>query len=989
MFFNWVEKPDVFSVPFAPPMGPEDRAERWNSSMRSQTPRIEFPSSWPKWHIVAALFLLSVTRAVAQEPDAIIEKSGITRGLVVYVDLKNAKPAMDFARRDGFLVRGLTTNPAALKGMRESISKEGLAGHAHVQRVAGYNRLPFADHLVNLLIVDLDALAGRAPSRDEITRVLAPRPHGAAWMKKGGKWALHSKPRAKAMGEWRHHRMDPNGNMSTDDGGAIPSGVQWLAGPLFVRSGRKTSTEALVTSAGRNIYLTQNESAVGKNPYLLIARDSYNGLPMWQTLWKGPNRGGNGETSFAVVATPKFVFGVENGSPVALDARTGKRVRKYSCADTKQIAVVEDSLVAHTKTGISVFSFDSENPRWEAKLTPGRQTERKPIWRAPVSILAFGNSRIYFLDNPNRKLNCLALENGRKHWQVALTGSSTLRTVNFADDQVIGVAQTKKLEVYSGKNGSLLWSRELGYIPRFGNLEQSGHYMTREGVWVRTGRYDWEIVSPQSGKLVRKFAMGMNYKNGCQGAIMSGEHIVASRAATFFDIKSRRKRSITFARGGCGVGFIPANSLHYTTPHACACFKKAIRGLMAVRGGHSTPGSDYKTDLVKGTASGRIARDQDAPWPTFCASAARDSFSRTDLPAKMRQVWKKQVTQVDDRFVSREWALRGDGPVTQPVMDRKHVYVSLINRHQLVALDAASGGTRWSYTAEGRITAPPTLYKGLCLFGDQAGFVHCVNAADGSLRWRLRAARSEELIMAYGQLESPWPVQGGVLVDKNVAVFLCGRADGADGGVTTFGVDPLTGKEIWRRPIVGKIGVADSLSLGDKGVSAMGVVFNAADGRETGDGGLQGAVLPNHIGLQDGSWTNMMLARRKGISTRSFTSGNIKVQGYLVAVGNEGGRALAVYVDTRGSLAAMGTSEWKRDFRKLGFQPASLVLAKDKVITAGVKGAAGQVVVLSARDGSELWSGALPAPPIHQGLAAGNGRLYVSCADGTLHCFGK
>jgi outer membrane protein assembly factor BamB len=813
-------------------------------------------------------------------------------------------------------------------------------------------------------------------------------------MKKGGAWKLHSKPRPETMGEWRHHRMDPNGNMSSTDRGPVPSGVQWLAGPRYALRGRKNSTMALLTADGRNIYLTENinENLVSAKQRFLIARDGYNSLPIWRTPWKSPNWRGEGQTSFAVVATPEYVFGLQDDKPVALDARTGKLVRTYSCAGAKQIAVLDDALVAHTATGVSVFAIDRQAPRWQARLSEGAQKSGiKPGWRAPKSILAFGADRIYFLDNPGQQLHCLALNDGKKLWQVQLKDAGSYRTVNFAGQGVIGVAQTKMLEVFAAGDGRLLWTRKGSYVPRFGNLQQNGHYLTAEGVWVRTARYDWEIVAPRSGKVIRKFATGMGGKNGCQGAILSGAHLVASRASTFFDLKTISRSRITFSRGGCGVGFVPANGLHYTIPHACACVGKALRGHMGLRGGHSLPPGNYKTALVTGKGPRATAAQQDAPWPTFCGSPARDSFCSTEMPARLRPVWKKGLARVDDRPVSREWALRPGAPLTQAVTDGERAYVNSINAHQLVALDAASGEIRWRYVAEGRISAPPTLFNGLCLFGDHSGYVHCVHAADGSLRWRLRAARNEELIVAYGQLESPWPVLGGVLVDKGVAVFLSGRADGADGGMLAFGVDPLTGRQVWRRPVAGKVGVAGVLTRGAGGVVAVGEIFDAANGRASVDGSdlFRDAVRPRIAGLQDSSWMHMPLARRKNISTRLFTGGgargSLEAQGHLVAVGKNGDGAYAVHANDKGALASSGAFKWSHT--DLGFQPGSLILSGDKVIASGRSGSAGRVVLLSARDGSELWSCDLAAPPIHQGLSAGNGRLYVSCEDGTLHCF--
>ena len=43
--------------------------------------------------------------------------------------------------------------------------------------------------------------------------------------------------------------------------------------------------------------------------------------------------------------------------------------------------------------------------------------------------------------------------------------------------------------------------------------------------------------------------------------------------------------------------------------------------------------------------------------------------------------------------------------------------------------------------------------------------------------------------MAYGQLESPWPVYGSVLVQKGTVFFAAGRHSDADGGIYFTGPD--------------------------------------------------------------------------------------------------------------------------------------------------------------------------------------------------------
>ncbi len=61
----------------------------------------------------------------------------------------------------------------------------------------------------------------------------------------------------------------------------------------------------------------------------------------------------------------------------------------------------------------------------------------------------------------------------------------------------------------------------------------------------------------------------------------------------------------------------------------------------------------------------------------------------------------------------------------------------------------------------------------------------------------MNAAPMDEKIVAYGGLESPWPVPGSVLVAEGAAYFAAGRQSFADGGILIFKVDPPSGKIHW------------------------------------------------------------------------------------------------------------------------------------------------------------------------------------------------
>ena len=80
------------------------------------------------------------------------------------------------------------------------------------------------------------------------------------------------------------------------------------------------------------------------------------------------------------------------------------------------------------------------------------------------------------------------------------------------------------------------------------------------------------------------------------------------------------------------------------------------------------------------------------------------------------------------------------GKLTAPVVAGGRVFVASVDTHTVHALDGSSGRTVWSFTAGGRIDSPPTIYRGLVLFGAADGNVYALRAGDGKLVWRFRAA---------------------------------------------------------------------------------------------------------------------------------------------------------------------------------------------------------------------------------------------------------
>jgi hypothetical protein len=146
----------------------------------------------------------------------------------------------------------------------------------------------------------------------------------------------------------------------------------------------------------------------------------------------------------------------------------------------------------------------------------------------------------------------------------------------------------------------------------------------------------------------------------------------------------------------------------------------------------------------------------------------------------------------------------------------------------VVALDPATGKERWRSTVDGRIDSSPTVRGGLVYAGTRTGWVYALSRETGGLAWRFFAAPRRERIVAFGQLESPWPVHGSVLVDAEGVWIVAGRHSDADGGLWWWQLNPVTGEP----GAHGRIG-ADELRDTTGGAGAVKTVAGRPNGANT------------------------------------------------------------------------------------------------------------------------------------------------------------
>jgi hypothetical protein len=290
----------------------------------------------------------------------------------------------------------------------------------------------------------------------------------------------------------------------------------------------------------------------------------------------------------------------------------------------------------------------------------------------------------------------------------------------------------------------------------------------------------------------------------------------------------------------------------------------------------------------------------------------------------------------------------------------------------------------------------------------------------------------DEQIVAYGQLESPWPVPGSVLVVDGLACFAAGRQPLSDGGIRVFAVEPATGRVRWvqrlntvpQTEFYGATGLEfesfDLLRREGQAVTLSRWLFDLATGRMTCDAkngfarldlGGSGAMVPR------GCWSYGPRYESEQVKDRPFVDPLVVFRSnalfgcsqdretvfrrdFRLDAGEKfdaewfhkwsiqeqarkGGDLWRSQRLARGATWSMPTSAWFGTPARI----SAMVLTGDALWVVGQAGNQGRLAAVSLKDAHLLSRLAVPAP-LWDGLAAAGDRLLLTTQDGKVLCLG-
>ncbi|MFC1635820.1 class I SAM-dependent methyltransferase [Planctomycetota bacterium] len=233
--------------------------------------------------------------ASAGKENVFIKKSNIQGGFIVHVGCGDGTLVAALGNNKQYVIQGLESDHQQIEQARQTLRASGNDGRLSIKHWQG-KKLPYAENLVNLLIIDDD---NTTVLGSEIKRVLAPR--GMAIVHKGcqvaelelqpfsPEYSAYTKPVPKGIDDWPHYLYEPDNNaVSRDKVVGPPQRMQWVCGPAYARSHEINSSMAGMISAGGRIYYIWDEGPVGQpekhfpSQWSLIARDGFNGMLLWK-----------------------------------------------------------------------------------------------------------------------------------------------------------------------------------------------------------------------------------------------------------------------------------------------------------------------------------------------------------------------------------------------------------------------------------------------------------------------------------------------------------------------------------------------------------------------------------------------------------------------------------------------------------------------------------------------------------------------------------
>jgi outer membrane protein assembly factor BamB len=936
-----------------------------------------------------------------------------------------------------------------LTAQQTAIAKAGIKGIANVDLLQGA-ALPYADHLADLLLVDdLEALKKHGVPETELQRVVAP--YGALLVKKGEAWQRTTIPIPEDFAQWTHPFGNAGGLRQVTRGPAFPFGLNWQDGvPISfsqfsaVRSWVVTHGRVFAVSdaeAENSRLMRQHDGKKGpwRNKQYLVARSAASGIPLWKVCLDSIDYEPDLQTlnTFPLVADSERVICAKENTLVAFSAATGEELLRYPVSYPPQRLVQEGGVIvcgswdnvqrvdlwdeANTKKRRGIWSVkvaDSDKGAVEAFDTK----TGKLLWKDEVTaqtVLA-GNGKVFYMVQTSapvtdQTLVVRDLISGKELWRMKHSdlgekpnlvlsglGNDVVALTRAGGNWSLWNGQCGALMLLSQRDGTKLWEVQAG-----GDIHV---FFVDDQIWYGAGKYsikDGKVVGNLNGEVLHE---------KCTPPVLMGRVMGTIRLPhkPAVDTDTNVMLDTGGVRAGCIQGVAVAEEKIFFPQNFCRCEPAHLPGFLTLGSYPTITETQDRASRPVITGKGAPGEEGAVVWPTYRYDNARSASTDFDLPVTLEPSWRTPLQTVGGHRIASIWADSFQPTLTAPVCDKEKVYAALCNEGILVALNVKDGSEAWRAFCPSRIAAPPLLYKGLCITPCNDGWLYAFSNVDGKLVWGTRIAPIERRILAFGMIESPWPVFGTPLLLNETLYAVAGKSSQMNGGTAFVALDPQTGKTLLATKLYAPRGArADILHMEGDALYMQDLSINPKDGSTINADSFIEKKYPwvsgwwrgNYTGYMDGSWVHVGKKRSGGFifartSFDTFALGKAGVLGFEspgIGVPTGGTLKYALYQkddpDIRNTPPAGGWNLKKQEPVLAWSRPETTVitasaLSKTKLIVAGnTNSGGGMLSLLNRDDGKPIMQEKLPAAVEYNGICLGENRVFICLTDGSVSCY--
>ena len=389
--------------------------------------------------ITGPLLALCLATQLADDnrAETFLQAASVQTGLCVTIGELDSTLLSQLAAKRQLLIHAIGTDPEAVRRQRQLFQMAGILGRASAEVVSDLRELPYADKLINQLVVAADSVgavplveAGRVLCPNGVLVVERTRALGVeefstqlrgsglkvveAKSSESERWLHAVKLRPASMDAWTHIDHGPGRNrVSRDSAVDVPTGLRWVAAPEW-------SDEPVIGTLSAHGRLYCVTAGPKTQVQRLVARDAFNGLFLWSRQWERPASHNERLMSrWPMVADDRHVYFLSENELLAVDAASGKTLERFDAAGvtlhpSNRLALLDGVLLLSAAEGLIAFRTSDAGRLWSAQ---GRLRD-----------VSAGDGRVFFVndgsessDTDRSNLTCLNLDTGREVWKRELS----------------------------------------------------------------------------------------------------------------------------------------------------------------------------------------------------------------------------------------------------------------------------------------------------------------------------------------------------------------------------------------------------------------------------------------------------------------------------------------------------------------------------------------------------------------------------------------